>query len=424
MRRRPLVLVSAPLAALLALSVGTLPAEGAAAARKKAAAAAPARAVTGAAGVANGVRISWRPAPRATRYRVKWAFAPWDKWPSTTRYSAWLPASARSNGIAVSTDPAHDRTMTAVQYGNPVFARVQTGNGSRLGPWSPYRAIWPKLPQPKSGDAVRLGTYNVMLAGRTNWARRMPRIAQNIAARNLNMVALQETMNTNASGIASRLTALTHHTWKVATTVRVSEGRILYDATRFSVRTQGLLNNYSPSGQSIHSYRTGKAIPTPYARFRAVGSSRTFTVVSVHFGPSNPSTQSRTSNKQTGATARAVLAALGRLTSSSEPAVIAGDFAAGYGVWGDQNPPQPTLVRAGWWDAMASQSRLGVRYSTTNGRRVQRPNALAAGRADGIFLRGIHGTSRYVNVYNFFMPGSRVPPSDHNLVYGYFQVPR
>jgi endonuclease/exonuclease/phosphatase family metal-dependent hydrolase len=421
MRRRPLVLVAAPLAALLTLSVGALPAEGAAARKSEAA---PARAVTGASGAENAVRISWRPAARATRYRVKWAFAPWDKWPSTTRYSAWLPASARSNGIAVSTDPAHDRTMTAVPYGSPVYARVQTANGSRLGPWSTWRAIWPRVATPRSGDAVRLGTYNVMLAGSTNWARRMPRIAQNIAARNLNMVALQETMNTNASGIASRLTALTHHTWKVATTVRVSEGRILYDATRFNLRTQGLLNNYSPSGQSIHSYRTGKAIPTPYARFRAVGSSRTFTVVSVHFGPSNPSTQSRTGNKQTGASARAVMAALSRLTSSSEPAVVAGDFAAGYGIWGDQNPPQPTLVRAGWWDAMASQSRLGVRYSTTNARRVQKANALAAGRADGIFLRGIKGTSRYVNVYNFFMPGTRVPPSDHNLVYSYFQVPR
>lgn len=420
MRRRPLVLCCLPLAALLALSVSTLPAEGAAPARK----AAPARAVTGVSGLENAVRISWRAAAGANRYRVKWAYAPWDKWPSTTRYTAWLPASTRSNTRAVSTDAAHDSTMTAVQYGNPVFARVQTAYGSRLGPWSATRAIWPRLPQPASGDAVRLGTYNVMLAGTTNWARRMPRIARNIAARSLNMVALQETMNTNGGGVAARLTSLTHHTWKVAPS-GVSEGRILYDATRFSLRSSGLLNSYSPSGQSIHSYRTGKTIPTPYARFRAAGSGRTFTVVSVHFGPAKPQLgPNRTGNKQTGATARAVLAALNRLTSTSEPAVIAGDFAAGYGVWGDPNPPQPTLVRAGWWDAMASQSRLGVRYSTTNGRRVQRPTSTVASRADGIFLRGIHGTSRYVNVANFFMPGTRVPPSDHNLVFAYFQVPR
>lgn len=421
MRRRPLVLVSLPLAALLALPVGMLPAEGAASARK---AAAPARAVTGASGLENAVRISWRAAPRADRYRVKWAYAPWDKWPRTTSYTPWLSASTRSSTRGVSTDPAHDTTMTAVPYGNPVFARVQTAYGSRLGPWSPYRAIWPRVATPASGSAVHLGTYNVMLAGTTNWARRMPRIAQNIAARHLDLVALQETMNTNGSGIASRLAGLTGHTWKVATT-GTSEGRILYDATRFSLRSSGLLNSYSPSGQSIHSYRTGKVIPTPYARFRATGSSRTFTVVSVHFGPSNVKAgPNRTGNKQAGATARAVLAAMSRLTSTSEPAVIAGDFAAGYGVWGDQNPPQPTLVRAGWWDAMASTSRLGVRYNTQNGRRAQRPNALVNGRADGIFLRGIHGTTRYVNVANFFMPGSKVPPSDHNLVYAYFRVPR
>jgi endonuclease/exonuclease/phosphatase family metal-dependent hydrolase len=421
MRRRPLVLVAAPLAAFLALSVGTLPAEGAAARKKTAA---PARAVTGGAGLENGVRVSWRPAAGTNRYRVKWAYAPWDKWPRTTVYTPWMSASTRSATRAVSTDPAHDTTMTAVPYGNPVFARVQTANGSRLGPWSPYRAIWPRVATPPAGDAVHLGTYNVMLAGTANWARRMPRIARNIAARHLDIVALQETLNTNGGGIASQLTHLTRHTWKVATS-GVSEGRILYDATRFSLRSSGLLNSYSPSGQPIRSYRTGKTIATPYARFRAAGSGRTFTVVSVHFGPSNPRLgPNRTGNKQTGATARAVLAALSRLTSTSEPAVIAGDFAAGYGVAGDQNPPQPTLVRAGWWDAMASMSRHGVRYNTLNGRRAQRAAALINGRADGIFLRGIRGTTRYVNVYNFFMPGTRVPPSDHNLVYSYFRVPR
>ena len=58
----------------------------------------------------------------------------------------------------------------------------------------------------------------------------MPRIARNIAARNLNLVALQETMNTNGGGVAARLTSLTHHTWKVAPTVKkvltdIREGR-------------------------------------------------------------------------------------------------------------------------------------------------------------------------------------------------------
>ena len=270
---------------------------------------------------------------------------------------------------------------------------------------------------------MRLGTYNVMLAGRTNWARRMPRIARNIASHGLTVVALQETLNTNGSGIASRLTRLTGHTWKVAYTGR-SEGRILYDARRFTLRSSGILNSHSPSGQAIHSYRTGRTIITPYARLRPVGSSRTFTVVSVHFAPSNVrSGPTAASNKQTGASARAVLAALNRATGSKGLAVIAGDFAGGYARWGDPNPAQPTLVRSGWWDAMASMSKLGYRYSTVNGRRGQRATAAVAGRADGIFLRGIRGTTRYMNVANYFMPGSHVPPSDHNLVFTDFQIP-
>jgi hypothetical protein len=263
-----------------------------------------------------------------------------------------------------------------------------------------------------------------MLAGSSNWARRMPRIAQNIAARGLGMVALQETMNTDGSGVAARLTKLTGHTWKVASTGH-AEGRILYDSRKFLLRDAGILNKYSPSNQRIINYRTGKVIDLPYARFRAAGSSRSFTVVSVHFAPGNVSgTPTATGNKRTGASARAVLAALSRVPNSSGPAVIAGDFAGGYGRWGDHNPAQPTLVRAGWWDSMASLSKAGVTYSTVNRRRVQRSTLAVAGRADGIFLRGIRGSFRYVNVANYFMAGTRVPPSDHNLVFSEFRVPR
>jgi endonuclease/exonuclease/phosphatase family metal-dependent hydrolase len=418
--RHRLTLVSVPLATALTLSASTLAAEDASAARS---AARPGAAVISVVGLNNAVHVSWKAAPRATRYRVKWAYAPWDKWPSTTRYSAWLPASARSQTRRVSTDAAHDGTMTAVPYGSPVFVRVQTANGSRLGPWSAQRAVWPGGVRPASGRTVRLGTYNVMLAGKSGWAKRMPRIARNIASHGLGVVALQETMSTNGSGVASRLTGLTGHTWKVAPTGR-SEGRILYDSRRFSLTGSGILNDHSPSNQRIVSYRTGRVIPLPWARLRPAGSSKTFVVVSIHFAPSaSASPPSAKSNKQTGASARAVLAALNKVSRSSEPAVLAGDFAGGYGRWGDPNPAQPTLVRSGWWDSMASLRKSGVRFSTVNRRTRQVASAAIAGRADGIFLRGIHGSTRYQNVANFFMPGTRVPPSDHNLVLADFRVP-
>jgi endonuclease/exonuclease/phosphatase family metal-dependent hydrolase len=374
-------------------------------------------------GMNDAVRVAWRAAPGATRYRVKWAFAPWDKWPASTRYSSWLPATTRAAILPLATNPATDRTMTATPYGNPVWSRVQSANGTRLGPWSAWKVSWPGVATPQSGDRVRMGTYNVMLAGQSNWAARMGRIAQNIAANGLTMVALQETLNTNGSDVASRLTSLTHHTWKVASTGR-SEGRILYDSSRYSISGSGLLNDYSPSGQAIHSYRTGATIPTPWARFKAIGSYRSFVVVSIHFAPSSVSGPNRTANRQTGDSARAVVAALGQLLRSGEPAVVAGDFASGYQVWGDQNPAQPTLVRYGWYDAMAAQYKANVAFSTVNGRRTQRRAVTTGGRADGIFLRGIRGTTLYKNVANYFMPGTRVPPSDHNLVYTDFQVPR
>jgi hypothetical protein len=373
-------------------------------------------------GMTNAVRVAWHTTPGATRYRVKWAFAPWDKWPATTRYSAWLPGTARNSTLKLSTSPATDRTMTATPYGNPVWSRVQAANGTRVGPWSAWRVSWPGIPAPAAGDRVRMGTYNVMLAGQSSWSTRAAGIARNIANNGLTMVALQETMSTDGTDVASRLSSLTHHTWKVAPTGD-SEGRILYDYTRYRVSASGLLNSYSPSGQSIHSYRTGRAIPTPWARFTAIGSYRSFVVVSIHFAPSNVSGPNRTANSQTGASARAVLAAMGRLLHSGEPAVIAGDFAGGYQVWGDRNPAQPTLVRSGWYDAMAAQHKANVAYSTVNGRRAQRPAVTTGGRADGIFLKGIRGTTYYKNVANFYLPGTRVPPSDHNLVFTDFSVP-
>jgi hypothetical protein len=231
MRRRTLALLALPLAAALTLSTSTLSAEGAVNARG---ASAPARAVTSITGLGNAVRVSWRAAPNATRYRVKWAYAPWDKWPSATRYTGWLSASTRSSTLGLSTDPARDSTMTATPYANPVFARVQTANGSRVGPWSAWKSAWPRVSRPAAGRAIRLGTYNVMLAGRSGWAKRMPRIARNIAAHGLGVVALQETMNTSGAGVAARLTKLTGHTWRVARSGK-SEGRILYDARRFSL---------------------------------------------------------------------------------------------------------------------------------------------------------------------------------------------
>ena len=308
MLRRHLVFVTIPLAALMTVPLGAFSAEGAvhsqatssaataqhassasssASARKskKARTARAARATTSFVGLTNAVRVSWHAAPNATRYRVKWAYAPWDKWPRATHYSSWLPASARSQTMRVSTDAPHDSTMSATPYANPVFVRVQTANGSQLGPWSTWRAAWPRVARPSSGRTVRLGTYNVMLAGRSHWTKRMPRIAKNIASHGVGVALLQETMNTNGRGVAARLSRLTHHTWRVAPSGK-SEGRILFDSNRYALKGSGLLNDHSPSNQKIFSYRTGRVIPLPWARFRLAGSGKTFVVTSIDFAPS------------------------------------------------------------------------------------------------------------------------------------------
>jgi endonuclease/exonuclease/phosphatase family metal-dependent hydrolase len=382
----------------------------------------PAKPVVRGTPLTNGVRVSWGTTHNATRYRVKWSFAPWDYWATAARYSSWVSGSTRSVNRGLTTDAAHDSTMTALPYANPVFMRVQAANRTRLGFLSKWQAVWPQVPRPAAGDEVRFGTYNVMLAGQQDWAARFPVIAQNIASRGLDVVALQETGANGGSDVADKLSTLTGHPWMVASTGS-TEGRIIYDASHYLLTDSGRLNDYSPSGQTIHSYRTGDEINLPWARLTPIGSTRSFVVVSVHFAPSNISGPNAQANRENGATARAVLAAVNGMSDSSEPAVIAGDFAGGYGVWGDPNPAQPTLVRAGWWDSMASLSRSGLNYSTVNKLAPEAATPAVAGRADGIFLRGIKGSSQYGNVANYYRPGTKLPPSDHNLVYSVFAVP-
>jgi len=93
--------------------------------------------------------------------------------------------------------------------------------------------------------------------------------------------------------------------------------------------------------------------------------------------------------------------------------------------------PQPTLVRSGFYNAMAATVKSGVQWPTVN--KLQYPERIASSgvgtTADTILMRGITGARYYRNVANFrgsSAEGTEVlptPPSDHNLVFADIQIP-
>ena len=371
------------------------------------------------------VQWNWPTSANASRYRVRWSPAWYGGWPGDATYTTgdWLPQTARSSTYTLPTTPQPGDGMLAVAYANPVFGQVQAqnqfitnGSGMHISKWVP---IWAKAPVPAAGDAVRFGTYNVMLNPSTT---RATAAAHNISSHGLTMVALQEANDNTATAMVNDLGS---SAWAAVSTSSNSQ-QILYRKDKFNMLSQGTYQVDNPRDPA-------NKIVTPWARFSSkspVGQgSQAFFVSSVHF-TENASKTAVQKNADTGDAARQAMAALNQVDYADEPLIVAGDMRYGREPWGDvagQVPAQPTFVRGGYYDAMAAQTMSGYTYSTynsTDGNPSARqvPNAAGLGpRSDYILMKGIVGSQAYVNVTNWSYGGT--VPSDHNLVYSDILVP-
>jgi hypothetical protein len=374
--------------------------------------------------LSNAVQFNWDYAANASRYRVRWSPAWYGSWPGAATYTTngWLSQTSRSSVYKLPTTPKPGDGMLAVAYANPVFGQVQANNqyitngtGIHQSKWIP---VWAKPPAPKAGDAVRFGTYNVML---NPTGTRASVVARNISTHGLTMVALQEANDDTATDVVHYLGG----TWRAVSTDSRSQ-QILYRSDKYVLQSSGTFNVDNPRD-------TSEPVVTPYARFSEKNpvsqDSQSFYAVSVHF-TENTSKSAVAKNADTGHAARQALDALSQIDYADEPIVVAGDMRYGREPWGDvagQVPAQPTMVRAGYYDAMASQAMYGNQYSTVNSvngtpTARQAPNAAGLGpRADYILMKGIVGSKTYTNVRNWSYGGS--VPSDHNLVYSDIVVP-
>jgi hypothetical protein len=370
-------------------------------------------------GVPGGVQFTWGCTQYASRYRVAWAAAPFGSWPTTPNYvSGWLPQYARSSTFAVPATPQPGDHMLGVAYANPVYGRLEAGNPSggvrRATNWVP---VFPTPPDPGTGDAVRLGTYNVL--GAPTGGPRVQAIAANISSHGLGIVALQEATTTTAQALVSTLGG----GWAYVPYTGTTE-QIIYRSSWYGVAAKGTFSMPHPASST--------PITVPWARLTATGGSsrsQPVYVVSAHI-LENPSASTMTMKHDAGVDAQALMAGIGAVNVTGAPVVIAGDLQylrEPYGDVANYVEAPPTLVRGGYYDAMAAVSKININYPTYNSGNgtTAPPQAPAKSgvspRCDYIMLKGFRSSNAYVNVANWSLNG--LTPSDHNLVYADLTVP-
>ena len=374
------------------------------------------------------VQFRWGTTSCTTRYRIHLSPAWWGEWPGAPWYTPWTSSTVRSLTWRVPSTPHTGDGMMAVAYANPIFARLEANNSAHVGGvatgvsrWVPQ---WAVPPAPQAGDAIRFGSYNVDLYPT---GTRAGLAARNIGSHDVTMVALQEARQSTASAVVTYLNKLNPGTWAYVRAAGASNytpgQQIVYRKDEFSLSRSGVMKLYNYKDPS-------QRVVAPWAAFRAIrgGGSygQTFYVTSQHF-PGTPRS-SLTQNASTGQAAWVVLNYMKKLTSG--PVIVAGDLRYGREPWGERAgyvPAQPTFVRNGYYDAMASRSMNGENYSVVNATNgapsaQQQPNPTGLGaRSDYILLRGFTGSEQYMNVVNWSFDG--VVPSDHNLIYSDIAIP-
>jgi hypothetical protein len=383
-----------------------------------------------AARVSGAVQFRWPGTSCTTRYRLRVSPAWYGEWPGAPWYTRWTTGSARSLNYAVPTTPRAGDGMLATAYANPVFAQLEANNGSNTRTTATHRstwkAQWPSPPAPRAGDPVRFGSYNVMLYPTGS---RAAVVAQNIGSHGVTMVALQEARQTTASDVVAALNSPYSGTWDYVrahgATTSTPGQQILYRTDLFTLVDSGVYSMANPKDAN-------DPVVGPWAAFEPLhqdGSrGHVFYVTSVHFAGTPRSSLQQ--NAWTGAAAKLVNDYMANLTNA--PTIVAGDLRYGREPFGDTPgyvPAQPTFVRDGYYDAMASQAMHGQNYSEVNATSDgtpsahQVPNPSGSGpRSDHILMKGIVGSLSYTNVVNWSYGG--VVPSDHNLIFSDILIPQ
>ena len=295
---------------------------------------------------------------------------------------------------------------------------------------------------------MRVGTFNVLTArankGGRSWLERAPDVARQIASRSPDVLAIQELSPGRADGSRAatmghlRQTISLEHALErvvgddryqlVRTTPYVkprtehgTQGtRILYDTRKFE-----LLSN-CPEKTGMRNYNSSCSMDLPlrksdseslrrsaaFAQFQDRKTGTRFWVVSVHLDDRHGSRlrKEKRFNALRGKQARAVYLKINGLRKPGEKIIYAGDFNS----WKKNragDAPREYLMRHGFDDTVAADTRINIKYPTINQFRTRQPAKRV--RLDVVLIKGMKRALRYENVMKR-VDSSR--PSDHNLV--------
>ena len=295
---------------------------------------------------------------------------------------------------------------------------------------------------------MRVGTFNVLTArankGGRSWLERAPDVARQIASRSPDVLAIQELSPGRADG--SRAATMGHlrqtislvralervvgdDRYQLVRTTpyvkpRTEHGtqgtRILYDTRKFE-----LLSN-CPEKTGLRNYNSSCSMDLPlrksdseslrrsaaFAQFQDRKTGTRFWVVSVHLDDRHGSRlrKEKRFNALRGKQARAVYLKINGLRKPGEKIIYAGDFNS----WKKNragDAPREYLMRHGFDDTVAADTRINIKYPTINQFRTRQPAKRV--RLDVVLIKGMKRALRYENVMKR-VDSSR--PSDHNLV--------
>lgn len=386
-------------------------------------------------------QVRWTGTAYAARYRLDWSAAPYGAWAGFAHnYTPWLAAAARGASVTVPANPAPKDRFLAPAYGNPVFAQLQYDNGCTQTPRrSTYFAAFPKPRDPGDGDLVSIGSYNLEnTPHHGSESTKIANIADNIAARNLDVVALQEADAQSAADVIARLeNAESQPGWD---SFGVGAQQVIWRTSAWQA-VAGTGSNLGRPGDGT----AATPLPTPGIRLTPAvpepGRQDVF-VASIHLedgarwdSGATPAERKRDAHLAAGI----LLDEIASANPDDVPVLAAGDFKGNFGGgsfpvsagYCDENngcvgEGQPTFVRAGYWDAQTAVEKVGIAFSTVNKHVAPQPEAATgvAGRPDFILARGAGGFTYYRNVVKTYGDASSAQQSDHNLLFARVMVPR
>lgn len=394
------------------------------------------------------VQVRWTRAAGAQGYRLHWSPAPFGNWLGLNLYTPYTSSAATGTAISVPVPAAKDH-FRGVAYGNPTYAQLQVrrcGGSMVHSSWFP---VFPKAPlagDSSTGNALRMGTYNVELAP-TGDTTKMAALAYNIAKANLQVVALQEASAQTATDLIAKLSSAQGQVWG---TCGQGEQQVMYLKSAWTEVSCDEVGQPADGTKGDLSDSAKTPLPTPGVHLTpstADSNRRDIFVVSAHledrtrFVP-NASIAARKLDAHDAAAALIASIASANPDSVALPTLVAGDLKGTFGGGSPlvtdgycdesstpfcQGEGQPTFVRAGYLDSRAAVTKVGIQYGSVNKHEgFQSPTNSGVGtRADFILVKGFPGVSRYVNLANVTFPGlpAGQTPSDHNLVYADLFIP-